>query len=224
MKTSKNSKQKTEKQASKENRKSRKGSRKRSNKKKSNRMIQACIYGLAVFFLAVIVQRNFFPSVSKVSLSSYSNVKEASIHDSSSRGEKERHEQRVNHYLREMDEKILWESAKMEVENHRYAPQVEKKNHVSDIEQLVVKQMNFGILEQKDDEVFDDPLSQVQYSPVLDDKIDAKLWGDQVSEEDFKRSQEEYVKQFVENAKRAGYRVILDKNLRVQRVYKAPVY
>ena len=185
--------------------------KKRKTKSRSN-----FFWGLAFSFLALgfLFKNVNSSSVQKTDLSSHAPIAMKVVKKDIS------HEGKVNHILKEMDEKIQWESAKVEVENFRYAPELDTTTNPGALFQ-VEQSLQFGVKEQENAPVIPtDLLDKVQYGSALDEKIDEKLWQEEVADATYQKDYEEYIKGFVENARRAGYKVYLDQNLKVTRVQK----
>lgn len=129
------------------------------------------------------------------------------------------HDQRVNRMLREVDEKLRWESAKVEVENYRYAPDVDVTR--SD-DFHFDESLQFGIKEQENVDILAGAGGDETQRPtyVLDEAINTRLWSAEVRNKQIEKANEEYVKTFLENARRAGYQVTLDQDFRIQSVRK----
>lgn len=133
---------------------------------------------------------------------------------------KKTHAERVNAHLKDFDEKLQWANAQMEVENVHLAPEIDYS--LTPKKQLFhrEKQLHYGVPEQHEFHPVSEDLVANQYAASLDEKIDNLLVQEEVAEENFQKENEAYIKKFIENARRAGYRVLLDKNLKVKKVVR----
>ena len=129
------------------------------------------------------------------------------------------HDERVNMLLQETDDKRKWASAKVEVDNYHYAPDVQyglAQRKLLRLEEM----LHYGIKEQEVGALAAQAglEEDLQINQVLDEQINTKLVNVQVEERRVEKANEEYVRKFLENARRAGYQVTLDKDLRIRSV------
>ena len=130
------------------------------------------------------------------------------------------HDKRVNQRLRQLDEKIIWEEAKVTVDNFHLAPDVANVSERTRRAQALERSVEFVLVDQFEERQAIEPESQIDRILVLEEKIDHEIWNEQLDQDLQANERAAYVKKFVENAREGGYSVRVDKDMRVKSVKK----
>ena len=132
---------------------------------------------------------------------------------------------KVNQYLRDMEEKVQISSFEVEKENYYQDSQYEGDVFAGYDER---GQAELGVDMDQDNraEQISRQLAQASVEDNQDpeEAIYGRMIQRQLREDHDGKFNDEYIKAFVENAKQAGYKVVIDKDLRVRSVQKIRKY
>ena len=178
---------------------------------------------LWILALLVFVALAWATKQQKLSVASFSSIGRDSKR--TARG----YDSKIDWYLKEVNQKKQLNAAKVEVDNFYSAPELDNQTAPVGRVENTEAMTNYGVSMDQDSSA-EQVYQQIEADDAVappdspDDFINRRLIAQRMQQEMSQQERKQYIRQFLANARKAGYDITLDSNLRVRRVRKINQY